>query len=114
MANHHGVEGEKHISYALTASSMAPVQDRACVLQLVEFDPKTVARDVLPARRDGSAWKQSDYGLTPYWAASIEKQFGKNPNVDAFNTVPGMAQATRWVSPLDDFFFTPADPSTLY
>ena len=39
---------------------------------------------------------------------------GKNPDVDAFNRVPGMSQATRWVSPLDDFFFTPADPSKLY
>ena len=108
------VEAEKHISYALTASSVAPVQDRACALELVEFAPEALARDVLPTRRDGSMWTQSDYGLTPYWAARVKKQFGKNPDVDAFNRVPGMAQATRWVSPLEDFFSTPADPSKLY
>ena len=34
--------------------------------------------------------------------------------MDAFNRVPGMAQATHWVSPSDDFFSTPADPSKLY
>ena len=61
-----GVEAEKHISYALTASSVAPVHDQACALELVEFAPETLARDVLPARRDGSVSKQSDYGLTPY------------------------------------------------
>ena len=60
------VEAEKYISYALTASSVAPVQDRACALELVEFAPEKLARDVLPTRRDGTAWKQSDYGLTPY------------------------------------------------
>ena len=108
------VEAEKHISYALTASSAAPVQDRACALELVEFAPEALARDVLPTRRDGSMWTQSDYGLTPYWAARVKKQFGKNPDVDAFNRVPGMAQATRWVSPLEDFFSTPEDPSKLY
>ena len=108
------VEAEKHISYALTASSVAPVQDRACALELVEFAPEALARDVLPTRRDGSMWTQSDYGLTPYWAARVKKQFGKNPDVDAFNRVPGMAQATRWFSPLEDFFSTPADPSKLY
>ena len=108
------VEAEKHISYALTASSVALLQDRACALELVEFAPETLARDVLPTRRDGSMWTQSDYGLTPYWAARVKKQFGKNPDVDAFNRVPGMAQATRWVSPLEDFFSTPADPSRLY
>ena len=108
------VEAEKHISYALTASSVAPVQDRACALELVEFAPEALARDVLPTRRDGSMWTQSDYGLTPYWAARVKKQFGKSPDVDAFNRVPGMAQATRWVSPLEDFFSTPADPSKLY
>ena len=108
------VEAEKHISYALTASSVAPVQDRACALKLVEFAPEVLARDVLPTRRDGSMWTQSDYGLTPYWAARVKKQFGKNPDVDAFNRVPGMAQATCWVSPLEDFFSTPADPSKLY
>ena len=59
-------------------------------------------------------WTQSDYGLTPYWAARVKKQFGKNPDVDAFNRVSVMAQATRWVSPLQDFFSTPADPSKLY
>ena len=48
------VEAEKHISYALTASSVAPVQDQACALQLVEFAPKTIGRDVLPTRRDGT------------------------------------------------------------
>ena len=108
------VEAEKHISYALTASSVAPVQDRACALDLVEFAPEALARDVLPTRRNGSMWTQSDYGLTPYWAARVKKQFGKNPDVDAFNRVAGMAQATRWVSPLEDFFSTPADPSKLY
>ena len=109
-----GVEAEKHISYALTASSLAPVQDRACALELVEFAPETLARDVLPTRRDGSVWTRSDYGLTPYWATRVKKQFGKNTDVDAFNRVPVMAQATRWVSPLEDFSSTPADPSKLY
>ena len=107
-------EAEIHISYALTAFSVAPVQARACALELVEFAPGTLARDVPPTRRDGSMWTQSDYGLTPYWAARVKKQFGKNPNVDAFNRVPGMAQATRWVSLLEDFFSTPADHSKLY
>ena len=73
------VEAEKHISYALTASSVVSVQDRACALELVEFAPETLAHDVEPARCDGSVWKQSDYGLTPYWAARVKKQFGKNP-----------------------------------
>ena len=59
-------------------------------------------------------WTQSDYGVTPYWAARVKKQFGKNPDVDVLNTVPGMVQATRWVSPLEDFLSTPADPSKLY
>ena len=70
------VEAEKYISYALTASSVAPVQDRACALELVEFAPEKLARDVLPTRRDGTTWKQSDYGLTPYWAGRVKKQFG--------------------------------------
>ena len=83
------VEAEKHISYALTASSVAPVQDRACAWELVEFAPETLARDVLPTWRDGSMSTQSDYGLTPYWAARVKKRFGKGPNVDAFNRVPG-------------------------
>ena len=108
------VEDEKHISYALTPSSPAPVQDRACALELVGFAPETPAGDVPRARCDGSVWKQSDYGLTPYWAARVKKRFGKNSDVDAFNRVSGMAQATRWVSPLDDFFSTPANPSKLY
>ena len=108
------VEVEKHISFALTASSVAPVQDLACALELVEFAPETLARDVLPARRDGSVPKQSDYGLTPYWAARVKKQIGKYPDVDAFNMPPGMAQVNCWISPLDDFFSTPADPSKLY
>ena len=60
------VQAEKHISYALTASSVAPVQHRACALELVEFAPEILARDVLPTRHDGSVWTQSDYGLTPY------------------------------------------------
>ena len=68
----HGVEAEKHISYALTTSSVAAVQERACALELVEFAPETLPRDVLPARRDGSMWKQSDYGLTLYWAARVK------------------------------------------
>ena len=89
------VEAEKHISYALTASSLALVQDPACALKLVGFAPETLAHDVLPTRRDGSMWTQSDYGLTAYWAARVKKQFGKNPDVDAFNRVPGMDQATR-------------------
>ena len=109
-----GVKAEKHISSALTASSVAPVQDRTCALELVEFAPETLARDVLPTRRDGSMWTQSDYGLTPYWAARVQKPFGKNPDVDAFNRAPGMTQATCWVSPLEDFFSTPPDPSKLY
>ena len=60
------VEAEKHISYALTASTVGPVQDWACALELVEFAPETLARDVLPTWRDGSMWTQSDYGLTRY------------------------------------------------
>ena len=108
------VEAEKHISYALTASSVAPVQDRACALELVEFAPENLALDVLPARRHGSVWKQSDYGLTPYWAARLKKHFGKNPDLDASNRVPGMVQATRRVLPLDEFISTPADPSKPY
>ena len=89
------VEAEKHISYALTASSVAPVQDGACALELVGIAPETLARDVVSTRRDGSMWTQSDYGLTPYWAARVKKQFGKNPAMDAFNRAPGMAQGTR-------------------
>ena len=46
-------------------------------------------------------WKQSDYGLTPYWAAFVENQCGKDPDVDTCNRVPGMVQATRWVSRLN-------------
>ena len=93
---------------------MAPVQDRACALELVEFPPETLARDVLPTRRDGSVSTQSDYGLTPYWAGRVKKQFGKTSDVDALNRVPGMARATGRVPPLEDFFSTPADPSKLY
>ena len=48
------VEAEKQISYALTASSVVPVQHQACALELIEFSPQTVSRDVLPTRRDGS------------------------------------------------------------
>ena len=103
------VEAQKNISYALTASSVAPVQDQACALELVEFAPETLARDDLPAGHDGSVWKQAHYGLTPHWAARVKEQFGKNPNVDAFNRVLGMAQATCRVSPLHDFFSIPAD-----
>ena len=73
------VEAEKHIFYALTASSVAPVQVRACALELMEFAPETLARDVLPARRDGSVWEQSDYGLTPYWAARFQSSLAKTP-----------------------------------
>ena len=108
------VEPEKHISYALTASCEAPVQDRASALELVEFAPETLARDVLPARPDGSVFAQSDYGLTQYSDARVKKRFGKSPDVETFNRVPGMAQATRWVLPLEDFFSSPADPSQLY
>ena len=108
------VEAERHISYASTASSVAPVEDRVCALELVEFAPETLACDVLPTPRDGSMWTQSDYGLTPYWAARVKNQFCKNPDVDALNRVPGIAQATRWVSPLEDLFSTPADPCKLY
>ena len=52
----------------------------------------------------------SDNGLRPYWASRVKKQFGKNHDVDAFNRVEGMAQATRWVSPLEDFFSDPRTP----
>ena len=44
----------------------------------------------------------------------LKKKFGKNPDMDAFNRVLGMAQATRWVLPLQDFFSTPKDPSKMY
>ena len=108
------VEAEKDIFYALTASSEASVQDRACALELIECAPEALAHDVRPTWPDWSMWTQSDYGLTPYWAARVKKQFGKSPDVGAFNRVPGMAQATRWVSPLEDFFSTPAEPSKLY
>ena len=108
------VDAEKHISYALTASSVAPVHDPACAREAVEFAPKTLFRDVLPTRRDGSVWKQSDYMFTPHWAARFKKRFGKSPDVDAPNRVPGMTQPTSCASPLDDFFSDPADPSKLY
>ena len=88
------VAAEKHISSALTAFSVAPVQDRACALELVEFAPETLARDVLLHAAMGPC-------------GSSLKQF-------AFNMVPGMAQATRCLLPLDDFFSTPADTSKLY
>ena len=32
------VQAKKHLSYALTASSVAPVQDQACAFKLVEFN----------------------------------------------------------------------------
>ena len=85
------VGAEKHISYALTASSVAHVQDRACALELVAFAPETLARDGLATRHDGSVWTQYDYGVTPYWAARVKKQFGKSPDVDAFNRRRGIA-----------------------
>ena len=59
------VEAQKHISVALTASYVAPLQDQTCASELVEFAPDTLAGDVPPTRRDGSMWKQSDYQLTP-------------------------------------------------
>ena len=108
------VEAEKRISYAFITSSVAPVQDRACAFELVAFAPETLARDVPRTRRDRSMSKQSDYGLTPYWAPGVKNQFHKNLDVDAFIGVPGMAQATCSISPLDDFFSTPADSSQLY
>ena len=40
------VEAAKHTSYAWTASSVVPVPDASCALQLVEFALKTLARDV--------------------------------------------------------------------
>ena len=108
------VEAEQHISYALTASCVAFSQHQTCALELDEFARQKLARDVLPTRLDGSMSKQSDYDLTPYCAPRVKKQFGKSPDVDAFNRVPGMAQDTHWGSPLDDIFSTPADPSKLY
>ena len=67
-------------------------------------------------RRQGELWgaspRPSAPTYLPTWAARVRKQFGKNPDVDAFNRVLGMAH--RWVSPLVDFFSTPADPSKLY
>ena len=44
----------------------------------------------------------------------LKNNLAKNPNVDAFNRVPGMAQATHWVSLLDNYFATHPDPSKLY
>ena len=73
------VEAPKHTSYAWTSSSVAPVQDRACVLELFQFAPEALARDVLPTQRDESTWKQSDYGFAPFWAARLKRQFGKTP-----------------------------------
>ena len=58
------VEAENHVFYALTASSVSPVRDQSCSLKLVGFAPEALPRDVPPTRRDGSMWKQSDYGLT--------------------------------------------------
>ena len=60
------VDSEKHISYALTASSVAPVQEGAGVFELLEFPPETLAPDVSTTQRDGSMWKQSNYDLMPY------------------------------------------------
>ena len=37
------VGAEKHISYAFTVSSVAPVQHRSCAGELVEFAPETLA-----------------------------------------------------------------------
>ena len=90
------------------------MQDQASALELVDFALEILARDVIVTRRDGSMWKQLHYGVTLNWAVGVKKAFGKNPDVDAFNSVPGMAHVTRWVSPLDDFFSTPVDPSKLY
>ena len=101
------VAAVKHISYALTASSVAPVQDRACALKLVESAPETLARD-------RCMWKQSDYGVTPYWGEGVKTPLGRNPEVDASNRIPGMAEATCWVLPHDDFLATPADASEFY
>ena len=65
---------EKHICYA---SCVAPAQDAACELELVESAPEALAPDVPPTRRDGSIWEQSVHWLTPYWAARLKKRLGK-------------------------------------
>ena len=67
------VEAEKHISYALTASSVAPVQDRACALELLEFAPKPLPVMFYLHGVMGPRGKQCDHGLTPYWAARVKK-----------------------------------------
>ena len=61
----------------------------------------------LTLRQDGTKWTASNYGLTPYWAERVKKQFGKRPEVDSFNRVPDMAQAPQRVSPERDFFAEP-------
>ena len=108
------VEANKHISYALTASSVGPVQDLVCALELAEFAPEIVDGDVLSTRRDGSMWRQSDYGITSYAVERVKKKFGRNPDVDVFNRLSGMALATCWVPPHDDSSSIPVDPSNLY
>ena len=58
-------------------------------------------------------WKQSDYGLTPYWAECVKIKFGNNRDVDPFNRVQGIAQATRCILANNDFFSTPADTAKM-
>ena len=79
------VEAEKHICYALTASPVAPVQDRACALELVEFAPETLPRDVYPhgmmgpcrhsltmaSRHIGPHASKKNLAKTPTWTLSI-------------------------------------------
>ena len=79
------VEAEKHISYALTASSVAPVQDWACSLELVEFASKTLAvmfylhgvigpcrsSLIMASRHIGPQASKSNSAKTPTWTLSI-------------------------------------------
>ena len=79
------VEAEKHISYALTASSVVPLQDRACTLELMEFAPETLAHDLLPtgvmglcgssptiaSRCIGPSMLKNNLPRAPMWRPSI-------------------------------------------
>ena len=107
------VEAEKHISYALTASPVDPVQDRACALELVEFPPKTLpvmsylhgamgpcrSSQTMASRRIGQSVLKIDSARNRTWNPSRRSRYG-------LGYPSGLA-------PCDDFFSTPADPSKL-
>ena len=98
----------------LTQSSTCPVQNKLDSLVLTKFAPEPFLKDKLSKRQDGSVWSRSDYGLTPYWAERIKRQFNMRPNVDGFNRVPAMAQAAMHVTRKEDFFCVTTNRDTLY